>query len=88
MASNLQELCVALIAQAVKEHLEPKCNNLPLWDNGLGTIAQGLVQTKIPALTGDQIAEGMLRMMGVRGPVIAPPKQAPRPVVIDAEVIR
>jgi hypothetical protein len=66
MASNLQELCVELLGAAVKTHLEPKCNNLPLWDNGLGRLARGLVEASVPAVTGDMVAEGALQMMGVR----------------------
>ena len=62
---NLQELCLILIGQAVKKHVEPRCNNLPLWENGLSRIAEGLVQAGVPPVTGDEVAERALRMMGV-----------------------
>lgn len=66
MATNLQDLCVELLGAAVKTHLEPKCNNLPLWENGLGRLAKGLIEASVPAVTGDMVAEGALQMMNVR----------------------
>jgi hypothetical protein len=80
---DLQQLCIALLGQAVKTHLEPKCNNLPLWDNGLGRLAEGLVQSAgIPALTGDDVAVGTLRALGMgpnprRGGIYRPIRRAP-----------
>jgi hypothetical protein len=101
MATNLQELCIALLAQAVKTHLEPKCKNLPLWDNGLGRLAEGLVQSAgIPALTGDDLAAGTLRALGMgpnprRGGIYRPIRRAApatieekgRVIDVQAEVV-
>lgn len=66
MAVNLQELCVGLLCQAVKTHLEPRFNNLPLWDNGLGKFTEGLVKSAgIPDITGEEFAAGALRAIGI-----------------------
>jgi hypothetical protein len=70
--TNLQELCLALIGQAVKQHVEPRCNNLPLWENGIGKLAEGLVQAGVPPVTGDEVAERALRMMGVGTRFVSP----------------
>jgi hypothetical protein len=98
MATNLQELCLALIGNVVKTHLEPKCG-LPLWDNGLGRFAEGLVQSAgVPAITGDDLARGTLRALGMgpnprRGGLYRPIRRAgpqrPNERVIDvqAEVV-
>ncbi len=65
---NLQDLIVGALGHAVKKHVEPRYNNAPLWDNGLGKFAEGLVQASVPNVTGDDIAEGALLMLGVRRP--------------------
>jgi hypothetical protein len=94
MATNIQELCLALIGQAVKAHLEPRCNNLPLWDNGLGRLTEGLVKSAVPNVTGDDVAAGVLAAMGVGQPRIAGGARASRyqPArhtgrIIEAEVV-
>jgi hypothetical protein len=66
MAANLQQLCIDLLGVAVKTHLEPRCKNLPLWDNGLGKFAAGLVKSAgVPDVTGDEIAAGALKALGI-----------------------
>lgn len=65
MATNLQEVCLGLIGAAVRTHLEPRCNKLPLWDNGLGALTSGLVQRFVPDITGDVVAQRALEMMGM-----------------------
>lgn len=64
--TNLQEFCVALIGHAVKTYIEPKCNNVKLWENGAGALAAGVVQQFVPNVTGDEVAARALAMMGVR----------------------
>lgn len=88
--TNLQELCLALIGHAVKTYAEPRCANLPLWDNGVGKLAEGLVQAGVPPVTGDEVAERALRMMGVGQRFASPTRYtsvrdriAPKPAVID-----
>jgi hypothetical protein len=65
MATNLQQFVTALLGHVVRTHVEPKVG-LPLWDNGLGTFTQGLVASSgIPAVTGDEIAGGVLNVLGM-----------------------
>lgn len=65
---SLQEIALSMLGYAVRTHLEPRMRNLPLWDNGLGALAHGIVQNTIPNLTGDQIAQNLLMAMGMKPP--------------------
>ena len=65
MATNLQQFVTSLLGHVVKTHVEPKVG-FPLWENGLGKFTEGLVASSgIPDVTGDEIAVGALRALGM-----------------------
>ena len=69
MALTLHQFVMGLAEAAFKTHVEPKLNKAPLWDNGVGKLTEGIVTAAgVPQYTGDQIAAGILHMMGVGVP--------------------
>jgi hypothetical protein len=68
---TLDQFALGLVEHLVRTHLEPKFRGLPLWDNGLGALAGGVVRANVPQFSGDQVAANLLQAMGL--------KQARRP---------
>jgi len=62
---TLQQFLHALAEAAFKKHVEPKLNNVPVWDNGIGHLAQGVINATVPPVTGDDVAARVLAMFGI-----------------------
>ncbi len=87
MPTTLDQMAVGLLGLLYQKHVAPKVpQGFDLWSNGLGRLAQGAVQAAgVPQLTGDEVAAGVLAMLGVGQPrlrVGAPPRMVRR-VSID-----
>lgn len=68
MAVSLQDLCITLAEQWVQNHVQPRCGNFDLLGNGGSVIVRGLVVSAgVPDVTGDEVAAGLLRALGMKG---------------------
>lgn len=63
--TNLQDFLHALAGAAFKAHIEPRLNKAPLWDNGVGALAKGVINAAVPPVTGDDVAARVLAMFGI-----------------------
>ena len=63
---TLDQLALGLVEHLVRTRLEPRFRGLPLWDNGLGALAGGVVRANVPQFSGDQVAANLLQAMGVK----------------------
>lgn len=75
---TLDQFALGFVEHVVRTYVEPRFRNLPLWDNGLGTLAGGVVRANIPQLAGDQVAANLLEAIGIRQPRVSGSRRASR----------
>ncbi len=102
MPQTLDQFAVALLEGYVRQVAPNRADTL--LSNGLGVVIRGLVDASgIPAVTGDEIAAGALKALGMKGtgrpgglhrpvsrgrPSQNPANGAARVIDVQAEVIR
>lgn len=66
MPVTLDQFVIGALEGYVRTHVQPKVPQFDLLGNGLGVVIRGLVQSAgIPDVTGDEIAAGALKAIGI-----------------------